>query len=324
MKSRCVSIISRRVDVNKLSFFFKVFNAGQVFPPLPAYFHEENQHVSHSFAQLRRSMSKQRKELYGVKDDHSASFFDRANAEASKQREFLANECLEQLIEWLKKGGNVGIHDATNSSMERRAKLEARVKQEPGFKLFFLESICDDPAIIDANIAVKTSSGDPDYSGMTRETAEADFRKRIALYEKNYQTIDVDKESHLSWAKIINVGNQVQINKIDGYLESRICFYLMNLHLTPRSIYLTRHGESQYNVEGKIGGDAQLSPRGEQYMRALPDLIKEKLGDLPLTVRFTYNPTLVFTVRNSILSDRYGHQHFVAQYKPRNSFLTPN
>jgi hypothetical protein len=77
----------------------------------------------------------------------------------------------------------------------------------------------------------------------------------------------------------------------------------MNLHLTPRSIYFTRvrqrvcicvgsrlrfaiqHGESQYNVDGQIGGDAPLSKQGEMYMRALPKLIKEKLGDTPLTVR---------------------------------------
>lgn len=39
-----------------------------------------------------------------------------------------------------------------------------------------------------------------------------------------------------------------------------------------------------YNVEGKIGGDSDLSPQGEQYMRALPDLIKENIGDLPLEV----------------------------------------
>lgn len=58
----------------------------------------------------------------------------------------------------------------------------------------------------------------------------------------------------------------------------------MNLHLTPRSIYFTRHGESQYNVEGKIGGDAPLSAQGEKYMQALPQLIQEKIGDTPLTV----------------------------------------
>ena len=34
-----------------------------------------------------------------------------------------------------------------------------------------------------------------------------------------------------------------------------------------------------YNVEGKIGGDAPLSPAGLQYANALPGLIREKLGE---------------------------------------------
>ena len=58
----------------------------------------------------------------------------------------------------------------------------------------------------------------------------------------------------------------------------------MNLHLTPRSIFLTRHGESQYNVEGKIGGDAELSKRGKKYASALPRLIKDNIGEVALTV----------------------------------------
>ena len=33
----------------------------------------------------------------------------------------------------------------------------------------------------------------------------------------------------------------------------------------PRKIFLTRHGESEYNRQGKIGGDSPLSERGESY-----------------------------------------------------------
>jgi 6-phosphofructo-2-kinase/fructose-2,6-biphosphatase 2 len=40
-----------------------------------------------------------------------------------------------------------------------------------------------------------------------------------------------------------------------------------------------------YNVEGKIGGDSDLSPRGFQYAAALPELIKKNIGDAELTVR---------------------------------------
>jgi len=33
----------------------------------------------------------------------------------------------------------------------------------------------------------------------------------------------------------------------------------------PPTLYLTRHGESEFNVEGKIGGDSPLAPRGKEY-----------------------------------------------------------
>lgn len=154
--------------------------------------------------------------------------------------------------------------------------------QEPGLQLLYLESFCDDPAVIAANIALKARSGDPDYAGMSQEEAEADFRARIEAYEKVYQTIT---EPKISFCRILNVGQKVTINRIDSYLQSRIAFYLMNLHLKPRSIYLSRHGESQYNVEGKIGGDSDLSPRGWEYAKALPELIRNNIGEGPLEVR---------------------------------------
>ncbi|KAL9714293.1 Fructose-2,6-bisphosphatase [Leucoagaricus gongylophorus] len=185
------------------------------------------------------------------------------------------------LIQWLKEGGNVGIHDATNSTRARRAWIEERVKREKGLDIIFLESLCDDPAVIAANVALKVSSGDPDYKDMSPEDAKRDFLRRIQEYEKVYETIT---EDHLSYLRIVNVGSNVTVSNIHGYLASRIAFYLMNLHLKPRSIYLSRHGESQFNVEGKIGGDSLLSPRGMQYADALPDLITDNIGDAPLTV----------------------------------------
>jgi 6-phosphofructo-2-kinase/fructose-2,6-biphosphatase 2 len=39
-----------------------------------------------------------------------------------------------------------------------------------------------------------------------------------------------------------------------------------------------QHGESQWNVLGKIGGDASLSERGEQYALKLPELVKQSFG----------------------------------------------
>lgn len=187
--------------------------------------------------QLRRSKARSALQAGEGKVDHSATYFSHSNAEATKKREELAEESLESLIAWLKKEGNVGIMDATNSTIDRREKIKKRVDKEPGLQVLYLESFCDDPVVIATNIALKVRSGDPDYQGMSKEDAERDFRKRIAQYESVYQTIT---EPHIPFCRILNVGQRVTINKIEGYLQSRIAFYLMNLHLKPRSIYLSR------------------------------------------------------------------------------------
>ncbi|CEQ39868.1 SPOSA6832_01426, partial [Sporobolomyces salmonicolor] len=286
LPARGKSYLSNKLQRYLLWLEYEVFNVGQ----------------------YRRQKYRELAETSGKKADQSANFFDASNAEASKAREAMASDCLEDLIKWLKEGGNVGIHDATNSTRARRKALADRVKREPGLRLLFIESVCTDPAVVAANIAVKVASGDPDYDGQEPSQAEKDFRERIKHYEESYQPLDEKLDGEMTYCKMVNVGKQVTVNRIDGYLQSRIAFYLMNLHLTPRSIYFTRvlflpcppcfpsnltflmrnqHGESQYNVDGQIGGDAPLSERGEKYMQALPQLIKEKLGDTPLTVHLS-------------------------------------
>jgi len=118
-----------------------------------------------------------------------------------------------------------------------RAKIEARVAKEKGLMVIFLESVCSDPAVIAANVALKVSSGDPDYKDTSRAVAERDFLHRIKEYEKVYETIT---EPHLSYLRITNVGREVTVSRINGYLQSRIAFYLMNLHIKPRSIFVSR------------------------------------------------------------------------------------
>lgn len=147
------------------------------------------------------------------------------------------------------------VSDATNSTRSRRfdfryykmsslgspsldrAKIEARVAKEKGIVVIFLESECDDPAVIASNVALKVSLGDPDYKDMSREEAKRDFLNRIKQYESVYETIT---EPHLSYLRIKNVGNQATVCRIHGYLQSRIAFYLMNLHIKPRSIFFSR------------------------------------------------------------------------------------
>ncbi|KAF2205648.1 fructose-2,6-bisphosphatase-like protein [Delitschia confertaspora ATCC 74209] len=207
----------------------------------------------------------------------SAEFFDTSNPEGERLRKAAAEAAVNDMCKWFAEGrGLIAILDATNSTKSRRRWIQERCAQE-NIETLFVESKCDDEDLIMSNILeVKTTS--PDYVGQDPEVAAADFRNRIRNYEKVYQTIDED-ERDLTYVKLINVGKQVIINQIQDYLQSRVVYYLMNLHIKPRSIWLSRHGESQYNLSGKIGGDADLSERGEAYARRLPDLVAKSVGD---------------------------------------------
>jgi 6-phosphofructo-2-kinase/fructose-2,6-biphosphatase 2 len=132
---------------------------------------------------------------------------------------------------------NFCLPSCPTDCITNRAYIEQRVAKQEGMTLIFLESICNDPATIAANVALKVSMGDPDYKDTSREDAKRDFLRRIKEYEAVYETIT---EPHLSYFKIINVGDQVTVCRIHGYLQSRIAFYLMNLHLKPRRIFFSR------------------------------------------------------------------------------------
>ncbi|KAJ3093167.1 Fructose-2,6-bisphosphatase [Physocladia obscura] len=192
-------------------------------------------------------------------------------------------------------------NDATNSTKERRQIIMDRCEKE-NIQVMFVESICDRMDVILANIKeVKLSS--PDYENVPAEQAVKDFMSRIYHCEnifynyscslistnkdsKTYETLSrTENDSKISFVKLINIGERVLVNNVRGYIQSRIVYFLMNLNVTPRCVYFSRHGESMYNVAGKIGGDADLSPRGWQYAKRLPELIARQMDDVATSAR---------------------------------------
>uniref|UniRef100_A0A4X2LJF4 6-phosphofructo-2-kinase/fructose-2,6-biphosphatase 1 n=1 Tax=Vombatus ursinus TaxID=29139 RepID=A0A4X2LJF4_VOMUR len=116
-------------------------------------------------------------------------FFRPDNKEALVIRKQCALAALKDVHDYLgREEGHVAVFDATNTTRERRS-LILQFAKEHGYKVFFIESICDDPHIIAENITqVKLSS--PDYKDCDREKVVEDFLKRIECYEMNYQPID--------------------------------------------------------------------------------------------------------------------------------------
>lgn len=59
------------------------------------------------------------------------------------------------MCRWLSEdAGEVAVYDATNTTYARRQMIYETVVEKYGFKLFFVESICEDPTIIEANLKV--------------------------------------------------------------------------------------------------------------------------------------------------------------------------
>ncbi len=209
-----------------------------------------------------------RREHLGSHQAHH--FFDPTNAEGLAGRRRVAELALDDMIGWFAQGGEIGIYDATNTTRERRGRLRDRLAAH-GLEVVFIESVCEDEAVIEGNIR-QTKLRMPDYAGVAPDEAVRDFRARIAHYERVYEPIE---EREGSFVRVIDVGRKVVAHRTQGYLASRLVYFLMNLHVAPRSIWLTRHGESAFNVDNRVGGDPPLSPRGERFARALGEHVEE-------------------------------------------------
>ncbi|CAO3615452.1 unnamed protein product [Cunninghamella echinulata] len=209
--------------------------------------------------------------------DQSAKFFDPDNKDMKKVRDDLAMNVLEQLIDWLKKNtrASVAIHDATNSTIDRRKLLIDRLRKEPSIKILILESVCTDQKVLERNFRLKLLG--PDYKDKDPQEALADFRSRVANYERAYEPVgDWEEENNIEYCKMINVGKKVVAYNISGYLSGQCIFYLMNFNLSERQIFVTRHGQSTDNLEDRIGGDASLTPLGRKFAKALEKFINRQ------------------------------------------------
>lgn len=200
-----------------------------------------------------------------------ASYFAPDNAATREERASFATAALDDLLDWFSKGGEVGIYDAANTERTRRDGIRQRC-ESAGVRVLFVETICDDPATIEANVR-RNKLGLPDYSGMSSEAASRDFHSRIAQYQRTYVPVQNDEGSYV---KLVDAGTQVILHRIQGYLASRLVFFLMQIQPTDRPIWLTRHGESEFNVVGRIGGDAPLTERGKAYAEALSTFVNAR------------------------------------------------
>jgi hypothetical protein len=120
----------------------------------------------------------------------------------------------------------------------------------------------------------KVKLSTPDYRDMDPAEAMEDFKRRRGFYQEHYEPVGESDGPHI---KIIN-SRQFVVTDIRGYLPLKVVHFVMNLHTLPRTFFLTRHGQSEYNLLGKIGGDSGLTPAGTEYARRLADFAAENIA----------------------------------------------
>ncbi|CAG7852417.1 6-phosphofructo-2-kinase/fructose-2,6-bisphosphatase Short=6PF-2-K/Fru-2,6-P2ase; Short=AtF2KP; Short=PFK/FBPase; Includes: RecName: Full=6-phosphofructo-2-kinase; Includes: RecName: Full=Fructose-2,6-bisphosphatase [Serendipita indica DSM 11827] len=180
--------------------------------------------------------------------------------ETLKIRNSVRERCERDIHDFFEHAGQVAIYDANNGTKQSRRALYDRF-HSVGYHVIFLESVCNNQEIVLANIrSVKISS--PDYAQWDPDEAVKDYMKRIADHERHYEPVE---EMDIPWIRLFNVGEKIQINKIQGYLQSRIVFFLMNIHNRQRFIYFARSGQSL--IEHSYRADSDLSPSGWDYAK---------------------------------------------------------
>ncbi|GIL90017.1 hypothetical protein Vretifemale_17742 [Volvox reticuliferus] len=208
-----------------------------------------------------------------------AEFFDHTNEAGLEARHRALNAALDDLIFWLQNDlCQVAVFDATNTTQSRRELLRSRFRGH--WQYLFIETICSDPAVLEQNYRNKMKYS-PDYKGVDTDQAVADFLARISKYEEVYEPINDRNLHYIKLIDMVTGRGYMDINRISGYLPGKIVFFLMQIckagMTSVRKIWLSRHGESEYNQKGLIGGNSSLSERGERYSRALPAALIARL-----------------------------------------------
>jgi len=117
----------------------------------------------------------------------------------------------------------------------------------------------------------------PDYKGKDPERSYEDFKLRVAAYESAYVPLGAyEEKNNMQYIKMIDVGRKVIHHQLSGFLAGGIASYLSTFNLSPRQIWITRHGKSLDNQVGRLGGNSELTDAGVAYSKVLYEFVTKK------------------------------------------------
>ena len=204
---------------------------------------------------------------------------DQSEADRSR-RQLYRSSAVDKLKKFLINGPNrIAIFDSSNVTRDRRLEVYTELKKLGKVDVIFVEIISKDTMIFEEEMA------EQDLVDAAPIDIVDDYRKRVQHYQKVYEPIasggNEDHEHDYSYIKCIDHGKQIVMNKIEGYMPGRLAQFITNCchcHWTKdKKLYLSRHGQSEYNATGRIGGDSGLTDMGERYALALADFAKKQI-----------------------------------------------
>lgn len=223
------------------------------------------------------NVSEYRRRMFGVVTD--SFFFHKDNEEAKELRNKVNADVNAAVFDFLKKTPNgIAILDSTHATYERRATI-VNLIHSTGAKIMFLEISCDNTLVLEKNYA-NVISGSPDYEGVEKKEAEKDYASRVAAYEQCFETINSGKypvEARWSFLKCDSHRQHFEIHNVKGYLQLKVVHFIISMRTEAHQFFLSRHGQSEYNAVGRIGGDSGLSAHGLAYAHKLAEFVEENI-----------------------------------------------
>ncbi|WP_300951923.1 6-phosphofructo-2-kinase domain-containing protein, partial [uncultured Desulfovibrio sp.] len=214
-----------------------------------------------------------RRQLLGS-ESTEPDFYNPDNSFGRQARELICRRNLEEAQTWMAGEGEVAILDATNASRARRQFIESTLKDHP---VLFLECVNEDPLLLNACIRRKADL--PEYAAYSREEALASFMKRIEYYETIYDPLSDEQY----WMCVDSTANRVLAEHPCESSPFYAAIREIVVSVWTPCLYLARHGQTEFNVQGRIGGDPPLTAKGRAQALALARHLEGKPIDWVVT-----------------------------------------
>lgn len=189
------------------------------------------------------------------------------------------HKSVDELCDFMNKTGQIGILDGSNLSRETRKTVMNLLKEKLGESFpapLWLEVRTSEKSQERRFMRDKLTS--LEYLGVDTDKAYEEFKEKLNIQKQFYEPLE-DPE-YVYCVLTVNEDNtkHYEINNLQGYLSTTIVSYILNLHPEPRAVFFTRHGESVYNTQDRIGGDSLLTSFGEQYSIKLAEHVLTHSG----------------------------------------------